>query len=157
MFFVNVFFNLTIIFISFSTIFSINIFDDSSFIENFISINILSSSIFKHTLITTKNINKKNMIENNNNNNNYQNFDFIRQQWKFLQIFVRSTINNDNDDNSSHFIANVNAFNDNDNLKSNNVFNVIVINIERHVFYIGVYMFIDKLKKLIVRKNNERV
>lgn len=84
---------------------------------------------------------------------------------KVLQTFMNRL--HDNDDNDS-FNNNNNVNNKNDNLKYDDVkyfdfdyeineSNIFVINVERHVFYIDVYIFVDKFKKLIVRRNNDRV
>ena len=125
----------------------------------------------------TKKIKRDNMSDNadnadnvdvNFNDNNYQRFEFIRQQWKSLQTFmsrsyddddddVNDSSNNDNNvntDNNSLKIENVDYFDSNYEINESNVF---VANVERHVFYIDVYIFVDRLKKLIARRDNDKM
>ena len=79
----------------------------------------------------------------------------------------RSHDDDDDDVNDSSNNDN-NVNNDNNNLKIENVdyfdfdyeineSNVLVINVERHVFYIDIYIFVDKLKKLIARRDNDKM
>ena len=75
----------------------------------------------------------------------------------------------DDDDDVNDFSNNDNNVNtDNNNLKIENVdyfdsdyeineSNVSVINAERHVFYIDVYIFVDRLKKLTTRRDNDKM
>ena len=70
---------------------------------------------------------------------------------------VNDSFNNDNNvntDNNSLKIEDVDYFDSNYEINESNVF---VINAERHVFYIDIYIFVDKLKKLIARRDNDKM
>ena len=114
------------------------------------------------------NANNVDNVDVNFNDNNYQRFEFIRQQWKFLQTLMNRSHDDDDDDvnDSSNNDNNVNS--DNNSLRIEDVdyfdsdyeineSNVLVANAERHVFYIDVYIFVDRLKKLIARRDNDKV
>ena len=62
--------------------------------------------------------------------------------------------NNVNSDNNSLRIEDVDYFDSDYEINESNVF---VINVERHVFYIDVYIFVDRLKKLIARRDNDKM
>ena len=75
----------------------------------------------------------------------------------------------DNDDDVNDFSNNDNNVNiDTNNLKIENVdyfdsnyeineSNVFVINVKRQIFYIDVYIFVDKFKELIARRDNDKM
>ena len=125
----------------------------------------------------TKEIKRNNMFDNasnvdnvdvNFNDNNYQKFEFTRQQWEFLQTLMSGS-HDDDDDDVNDFSNNDNNVNsDNNSLRIEDVdyfdsdyeiseSNVLVINVERHVFYIDVYIFVDRLKKLTARRDNDKM
>ena len=62
--------------------------------------------------------------------------------------------NNVNNDNNNLRVENVDYFDFDYEINESNVF---VINVERHIFYIDVYIFVDKLKKLIARRDNDKM
>ena len=70
---------------------------------------------------------------------------------------VNDFSNNDNNvniDNNNLKIENVDYF---DFDYEFNESNVSVVNAERHVFYIDVYIFVDRLKKLTARRDNDKM
>ena len=67
------------------------------------------------------------------------------------------SLHNDNNVNSDNNILRIEDVDYFDSDYEINESNVLVINVERHVFYIDVYIFVDRLKKLTARRDNDKV